>query len=55
MDTWGFLVILIFGVVWLVTRKKSNKWASFATLMVGVGAGIVVGAIGSYLIVSSLF
>lgn len=55
MDTWGFLLILIFGIVWLFTRKRSNKWASFAMLMVGVGVGIIVGALGSYLIVSSAF
>jgi len=53
MDTWGFLLAGIGAVLWLFTRKRSNKWASFATLLFGVGVGIIVGAVGSYLLITS--
>ena len=55
MDFWGIALIIIFGVVWLVARKRQNKLASFAVLMVGVGIGILVGAIWAMSIVNSVF
>ena len=55
MDTWGLLIMLVFGIVWLFTKKRANKWASFSTLMFGVGAGIVVGAVWALQIFNSIF
>lgn len=55
MDTWGFAIMGAFGLVWLIARKKHNGLATFSTLMFGIGAGIVIGAIGSYIMVSILF
>jgi len=55
MDTLGFAAIVLFGIVYFATRKNPEYagWHKFSILGVGVGIGIVIGAIGSYLIVSN--
>lgn len=46
MDTWGILLFVVGLILYFVTKKNS-----FWLFVCGVGAGIVIGAIGSYLIV----
>lgn len=46
LDIWGFVIMGVFGLIWLIARKKHNELATFSTLMFGVGTGIVIGAIG---------
>ena len=55
MDLWGFIIIGVSLLTWLITRKRNNKLASFATLSLGVGIGIVAGAIWSYFLITNLF
>lgn len=57
MDTWGFIAIVVFGVIFFATRKnpESTGLHKFSILGIGVGLGIVIGAIGSYLIVAGMF
>lgn len=55
MDTWGLLIMFVFGIAWLVTRKRNNRFSSFSTLMFGFGAGIIVAAVWALQIFNSIF
>jgi multisubunit Na+/H+ antiporter MnhG subunit len=50
MDTWGILLFVIGLILYFVTKKNQ-----FWLFVCGVGAGIVIGAVGSYLIVMGMF
>lgn len=51
MDTWGFLLIILGAIIYLVAKKKSRGWADAGILFFGIGLGIVIGAIWAYAIV----
>jgi len=53
MDTYGFLLIAISIVLYLLARKTNPRLAAFFLWTSGVGTGIVAGAIGAYFIVMS--
>ncbi len=50
MDTWGFIILAIGGLLFFVDKKHGVAWGFVA----GIGAGIVIGAIWGYLIVMRL-
>lgn len=50
MDTWGILIFIVGLVLYFITKKNP-----FWLFICGMGAGIVLGAIGSYLIVMGMF
>ncbi len=50
MDTYGFLLILAGLILWYFVRARSRGWWWLAGAVVGTGAGIVLGALGVYLI-----
>jgi len=50
MDTYGIIILIAFLILYFVTKRKYPALLFIA----GLGAGIIVGAIGSFLIVSNL-
>jgi hypothetical protein len=54
MDTWGLLLIAVFGLAYFLTRKTQPGIALFSVLMVGVGIGIVVAAVWAVQIIASV-
>jgi len=55
LDIWGFIIIGVSLLAWIITRKRYNKSASFFLLTLGVGIGIVAGAVWSYILIATLF
>src|SRR3990172_3678144 len=55
LDIWGFIIIGVSLLAWIITRKRYNKSASFFLLTRGVGIGIVAGAVWSYILIDTLF
>jgi hypothetical protein len=55
MDTWGFVLIGIGGLTWLISSRRNEKLAAWARAFFFIGVGIVIGSVGSYLIITSLF
>jgi len=51
MDIWGFLLMAIGVGIWLYNRRKNANGEKWGALITGVGLGIVIGAVGSVLIV----
>lgn len=51
MDTYGFIALAVGFVIWLSTRKQERQgWAKFGLFVMGVGVGILIGAVGAYLL-----
>lgn len=48
MDTWGIIIFVVGGLGYFLTRRRYPVWLFVA----GTGAGIIIGAIWSYLIVT---
>lgn len=55
MDTYGFVIFFGSLVVWLFTRGKNPNLASWSIFGMGIGVGIVLGALGSFLIITHAF
>lgn len=56
MDTFGIVLIIVFGILYFVTRKKPELkgWNQVSLLGAGVGLGIVIGAIWSFAIFQNI-
>lgn len=54
MDTWGYVLILIGGIAWLITRQR-NKSQSFFGALFFIGVGILIGVYGAMLIINRIF
>ncbi len=50
MDGWGIAIFVLGLILYLVTKKKA-----IFLFISGIGLGILIGAIWSYLIVQSIF
>ena len=50
MDTYGFIILILFLLLYFITRRKYP----FLLFLAGVGAGIVIGAVGCVLITTNL-
>ncbi len=50
MDKYGFIILAIGALLFVVDKKHRMLWG----FVIGIGVGIIVGAIGSYLIVMSI-
>ncbi len=50
MDKYGFIILLIGALLFMANKKHRMLWG----FVVGIGVGIIVGAVGSYLIVMSI-
>jgi Na+/H+ antiporter NhaD/arsenite permease-like protein len=54
MDKWGFLLIIIGAIIYAVNRKQSKFGREWGIMIFGIGVGIVIGAIGSAVMVQQL-
>lgn len=54
MDTWGFALVGLGGLAWLISSRRSEKLVSWARAFFFIGIGILIGAFGSYFIISSI-
>jgi len=56
MDTWGFVLIVVFGIIFLATRNKPERigWHKFSIFGLGAGAGFLIGVYGAYSVVMSI-
>ncbi len=57
MDLTGLIIIAIFAALYFATREKKEQlkyWPEISLVGIGVGMGLVIGAIWSYLIIANL-
>lgn len=54
MDVYGIFIAILGILVWLYGRGKKPRLATFGMWIFGVGCGIIIGAVGAALIVSSI-
>ncbi len=54
MDGWGLAILVLFGILYFVTRQKQQELSKLFLWFSGIGAGIVVGAVWAMSIVNSL-
>ena len=50
METWGFFVIIVGLVIYLIARKRSQGWRGLGIWLFGIGIGILIGTYGAFFI-----
>ena len=48
MDGYGIAIAIVGGIVWMASGKKSPIGAKIGALILGIGLGILIGAVGAY-------
>ena len=55
MDIWGIAIFVVCGVIYLAARKQSKGWSELMIFGMGIGVGLIIGAIYALQVINSIF